>query len=531
MEAISVMLVDDERLAIEDLRNLIRWDEYGFEIVAEATNGKKALGLYEKYFPQIVIVDIRMPVMDGLEFSRRLLSHGRHTKIILLTAYKDFEYAKQAIEIGVSNYILKHDINEQSLLSELNKIKKELETEKRRHGVLRQQFLKEVLEGRTPDEWIRYENKDYIENPKENFALLLVHLDVPYPVMDGFVHITGNPIDERLDLTGLILPESIYYMEKISIDHETLAILVSIKKIYSQREVRETLYQTACHIQKKFRQQWGDTVSIVMTSTSCGIEGISPLYQKALNVIRYSVFAGREKIFRHQELFDRISHSPINVEPGLGRMSKSLKSVEINLVEAEIENLFMLATFPGWNYFGLKKVCSGLLYLLENYRQNNALASISADVPNRNDEWTDCWYSVDGIKCWFKEEFAKALKSVMDIKANGYSKKVQKAINYIEKHYSDDLTAERLGELFEINGIYLSQLLKKETGYTFLEYLTNCRIKAAKDLLATGKYKVYEVAEMVGYKTSQYFSQVFRKVTGINPLDFMEGGENDENEH
>lgn len=106
MKELKVLIVDDEILAIEYLRDLIPWREYGYEIVGEATNARQALELFVKHRPQIVISDICMPGMDGLEFCGKILALDSSAKILLLTAYKEFEYAKKAIELGVCNYLL-----------------------------------------------------------------------------------------------------------------------------------------------------------------------------------------------------------------------------------------------------------------------------------------------------------------------------------------------------------------------------------------------------------------------------------------
>ena len=119
---LKVMIVDDEILAINHMKNLIQWEGYGFEIAAESTNPVKAIDLYKKVLPDILIVDIRMPAMDGLEFSRRTLAMNHKVKVILLTSYKDFEYAKQALEMGISNYFLKHELHADTLVVELEKI-------------------------------------------------------------------------------------------------------------------------------------------------------------------------------------------------------------------------------------------------------------------------------------------------------------------------------------------------------------------------------------------------------------------------
>ena len=127
------------------------------------------------------------------------------------------------------------------------------------------------------------------------------------------------------------------------------------------------------------------------------------------------------------------------------------------------------------------------------------------------------WYCAADIQSWFINTF----KKIITINRNQYSNRIQNAIQYIHTHYDQDLTMEEVAKNLGISCIYLSKLFKKETGQTFLEYLTNYRMERAKYILSKGDYKVYEVAEQVGYKTSQYFSSVFRKNTGMNPSDYI----------
>ncbi|RKX71270.1 MAG: hypothetical protein DRP60_15085, partial [Spirochaetes bacterium] len=107
-QLVSVMLVDDEIMALNNLKNLIDWEEAGYTIVASETNPRNALESFHKYRPQIVLVDIMMPVMNGLELSREIFALNIPVRILILTSYKDFLYAKEAVEIGISNYLVKH---------------------------------------------------------------------------------------------------------------------------------------------------------------------------------------------------------------------------------------------------------------------------------------------------------------------------------------------------------------------------------------------------------------------------------------
>lgn len=120
---INIMLVDDEVLALDYLKNMVEWEKYGYHIVGCANSGKKALELYDKTTPEIVISDIRMPAMDGLEMTKRLKKKNKDVVVILLSAYKDFEYAKKGIQYGVSDYLLKHELSEEILLEELGRVR------------------------------------------------------------------------------------------------------------------------------------------------------------------------------------------------------------------------------------------------------------------------------------------------------------------------------------------------------------------------------------------------------------------------
>ena len=132
---IKVILVDDEVLALDYLESLIDWESEGFQVVGRATGGKKAWALYEKYKPEIVISDIRMIGMDGLELAGKIKEKNPAAIVVLLSAYKDFEYAQKGIQYGVSNYLLKHELSEESLLAELTHIKAELAKQSKKEKI------------------------------------------------------------------------------------------------------------------------------------------------------------------------------------------------------------------------------------------------------------------------------------------------------------------------------------------------------------------------------------------------------------
>jgi two-component system response regulator YesN len=168
-----------------------------------------------------------------------------------------------------------------------------------------------------------------------------------------------------------------------------------------------------------------------------------------------------------------------------------------------------------------RQLCHGLILILEQYRERMG-QPLYTELAQRGELNTSGWYQVQSIRLWFREEFSQLLGQIR--KGRNYSQKVQQAIWYIHRNYKLELTLDLLGDELSVSGEHLRHVFKEETGRTVMDYLTWYRMEKAKALLKSGHYKVYEVSDMVGYKTSQYFSLVFKKWTGMIPLEFWRGG-------
>ncbi|HEX7714408.1 MAG TPA: response regulator [Bacillota bacterium] len=520
---IKVMIVDDEILAIEDLEQLIPWRQHGFEIVATATGSQKALELYEKHRPQIIFVDIRMPAMDGLEFSRRVLAYRYPVRIVLLTAYKDFEYAQQAVALGVSNYLLKHDVNEASLLKELNKLRDDLENTFRRDAIVKQRLIKRILTGESPGDWSGGELRLINQNP-ENLALLLIHPVTPY--LERFKAISGMHPVKISDIKEVPLPDGIYCADGFDLDELGFIVLVGMKRVNSQAEERERLYQYALALQNYLCEANHQNVAIIISRSCAQIEVLPLLYQRMIRARQYLVFYHPKQILCSDDLPVITGLQTTDIDRDLQILAQSLRETDCSGVQSAIGELFQ-GVLSSRNPEQLKRICDELLERLEHYRNHHGLSSLM-ELHKQGKLNLESLSYYTGLQDWFRDQFDGTIRQVFELNQGRYSKKVQQAISHIRQHYAADLTVENVAGALGISGVYLSQLFKKETHRTFLEYLTEHRIKIAKDLLQSGDYKIYEVAAMVGYKTSQYFSHVFRKVTGVYPVDYREGATRNE---
>ncbi|MGL5435811.1 MAG: response regulator transcription factor [Lachnospiraceae bacterium] len=335
MEFISTMIVEDEKIILEDIKTIIDWRQHGFDIVATAVNGKQGLSKYEQFRPALIISDIKMPVMDGISMLKSIKRQNPSVQFLVLSAYSDFQYAKEAIRLGAQDYILKTELSAGYMLEKLNVI-------------------------------------NNLINREQNsaFRSIITHFS------------------EAITSTPAILTNSNFAAQLLAAE--------SLPPTIYQRIIDET---------------------------------------QALLLKRYHDIGLKEPTTKLQQ------------PQSLTDLNK-----QVQTVLSEIESLYEM------------------IYVRQ------------------------------------------------------FSPIIINAIDYILLHYSNpNIKISDIGAYVGLSSGRLSVLFKEALGQTINEYITERRIEEAKKLLLSGKYKVYEISELVGYKTSQYFSQVFTQATGQNPNNYRKG--------
>jgi two-component system response regulator YesN len=516
MGKLKLLIADDEQLVIEDIKNLLDWQKLNIEIIGQALNGKSAMNLFLKHRPEIVITDIRMPIMDGLKLSQQILAIDPTVKIILLTAYKDFEYAKQAISLGISQYLLKNDINEISLYEKIKVIQKELSNQESTRRIIIREKLKHVLQIGTDIEDI---------NPlddilKSELALFLIQLDEDFYIL------------EKEDKQSIILKCKNDFLESISeyiscsfaeiirLEYNQCMIVISTPEMHSYSKKQEILFKVALVIQEKYKLLYDQDISILI-----GIEteknNYGFLFQDIMRCAKYKIFFGMHKIIWLRDILNKYGLIDEDVQFVFTNLEKEFKSGNQEKVTEEIKSLFKYFYQFKWNLRALNNLCTQLIYIFNSlckdyYRINFNFIyekECRGNMPSRD---------LDQIADIFIKIYQIGLNYIDNHNNDKYSKKVQQCLQYIYKNYDKDITVDNVGEYLNISGVYLSQLLKKDLGKTFLECLTEYRIQIAKQYLDSSDYKMYEIANKIGYKTSQYFSHVFKKITGQSPFEYKE---------
>lgn len=495
----KVLVVEDMDLTRDDILHLIDWEKHGFELLPDARNGKIGLEYAKRYQPDIVITDIKMPVMTGLDMVEALMNLEKRPAVILLTAYEEFELAKRALQMGVQTFMLKYEIDEDILLRELNRCVEGLKRQKNIEELrLRQKLryiMKDNLEGLGVEE--------NILGWKGSASLFFLQI----PSLDGREILNEEKVQDILEQNIEAEKFRVVYMRERGL------VIFRKDKIYlSEFQNRDSVMHFAARVQRVIEQEFGKNVAIAVGGSIKTNKDIPICWQRAERVMGNYVFEKgscilekppeENKIDMSRTLKENIQEIEVDMENGnFVQALGVLKNIRAELVRSR-------------NIYWYKKIVNRLTYLLEE----NILEIEQKEAEEKVGTLKEECGRITVFE--FCEKFEEIVKVLEEEECEQFSGKIRRAKAYIREHYAQDISLNELADHMGMNPMYLSRLFKKEMGMNFSAYLTKIRIEKAIELLRQGDYKIYEVSQMVGYQTVQYFSKVFKKETGKSPKDF-----------
>lgn len=509
---LNVMLVDDEIMVLKHMENIVDWETNGFQIASVETRAIQGIEKLHQSMIDVIFVDIRMPGMDGFEFSKRAIKINPNVEIIILTSYGDFDYAKEALKIGVSSYLLKHEMNQENFEGELKQIRSRILSKKRDNQVILSQFLLKHLsfpKSMKPDE-LDYIRKMLSIANKNIISFLVVRDREIFPA-------------EKKQGESLFEEELINYIElnykgmvPILINNDECLVVTPFNPIISQREILEKIHINAYELQRHIKKQFSKSVSIIPSFTLLDIEDLPNVYRDLKALEKYLIFFDQSKILYRREinLMHKTNENKINTI--LRTIETALRNMNTQLVLKEI-NLFFAACEKNFDTNGFYYFMDSFQNLLRNFYQEYQMIY----TYDRDLNFVEEVYSVFEMHEKIELFIEKMMVAVEQENLNQYSSKIKSVIMYLMENYMYDIKIEDVAEQTNISGEYLRHIFKDEVGKGFSEYLTELRIEKAKALLAEDKYKLYEIAEMVGYSSGSYFGTVFKKVTGMKPQRYV----------
>ncbi len=511
----KVLIVDDEVFVRRGLFNLLTWSSLQFEICGEAENGSQALALIKQLTPDLVIVDIRMPVMDGLELIRQVYEHGEHQpSFIILSGYPDFSYAQQAFRYNVSDYILK-PVDENELTATLKRIAVTL-NQKQLLAMTREKPLVEVIiESLTQAE------------PNEQVMTQITHtLDLP--LTSSYTYIIAEVQDMQPHRELEVMPPLQSLLQRyFNLDGQPLLLHERDNNQYgfivpslwlNTPAVTERLSYT--RLLQSMENHLSTPMALFIGHPVDHLREIVHSRVSADECLNYRFASGFDRIFMASELLELpLYYFDIDEE----LHSKLMYEVEANRKEGYRNAAEAIFVAFEKRYFAPGAVA--------NTVRRCMIAIINIIRQLDGDEKSLTW--LDEMLHWqakcrnlnqlqhvflnFIEEAADYIASIRGVKGEGTIEKVKK---YIDGHFRENIYLKGIAAEFHMNPIYLGQLFRKNYGVYFNEYVLSLRIEEAKRLLRQTKKRMYEISEQVGFQNADYFAAQFEKLENMTPTDY-----------
>ncbi|MDO7908773.1 response regulator [Paenibacillus sp. JX-17] len=512
---LKVLLVDDEPIMLEGLRFMVDWNRLGFEVCGTARDGEDALELIHQLQPHLVITDIRMPVIDGLELIQRVSSIGFWTKFIVVSGYSDFEYAKRAIQYGVSSYLTK-PLEEPELEREIElaarRIRNELTTQKDQNNkfkYVKMEMMSRLLLTRS-DEVASGLQEQLLELDEET----MFHCVIVNRVDDPFVEISEESVDYYDACTAALFGyASVCRIYPFSIARFCYGFILT-SRTDSFRILTESLEAFAEQSGSHFAQP----LSLAVSRTHTGIRQLQSAYMEALAAWLDDPVSACNRIRYFED--DHRRHVDLVPDPLRRTLLQSVESGQIESISPSIHRLFIF-------------FCSriGTTVWIEAFLANlklELLAPISRMGGNPGD-WEKKWctarasVSLDELKAQTIQELEEAAAWFANRRECMKDSIVMEAMDYIRKHYRGKLKLQDVAGSLHVNPAYLGQRLKSQLGMSFHEFLHSLRIEEAKKLLRRTDLNICDVAQRVGYSDAEYFTEKFKAYNGMSPSVYKKG--------
>lgn len=478
----KVLIVDDEPLARAGLRTLYDWNANGFQVVGEASNGKRALTAMKDVHVDIVITDIAMPVMDGLEFSKAARKQYPNTKIILLSCHNEFDFACEAMRLGASDYLLKAQLEPGDLHRSLSHLHRQITQERRTLG---ERSLIAALDGF--DDW---------RNPAEDDRDDSYFISVCTPERQSFDH-----YDRLKDMFYRVVPNG--YASRYG-SKQTVMWLPAKDEC------------SALQMMAQLHLLWLDAglgCTVGLSGLCLSSSELRTAYSDAAAAAQRQFFEGSGRVYT---LAKRGAESKKETNKFNECKTALMNALQQGFTEKAYEMLVKIVS--AWDEaFTRDEVASQAKELMHVFL--SAERAHKADLADQLAEIERCPH-IQALKAFLFTSFDR-LCPVNEGNEDYHGKCMQKAVDYIKRSYTDDIGLADVASHVSMSRNYFSEQFKKHTGLTFIDFLTNTRLQAAKKLLQEEQFKIYEVAVRSGFNDVKHFSKRFKKVFGQSPKEFQ----------
>lgn len=528
----KLIIADDEKWVRTTVRTLIPFEKLDMTLACEATNGIEALELCRQHEPDILVTDIMMPGLTGLELIKELRRIMPKMKIVIISGYNDFEYARTAMKYGITDYLLK-PVDENELLQVLERIKKEIGEQARLSKVLEdgeeqvkkalpvmcEAFLNQLISRNSMTaEKIRSELQRYgIEIPNNTFAVCVTAPDETIKP-DG----DRNRFEQYKTLVKRTMK---HYTGAVTFPlSQDKTILVSIlNNDCSRADLEEAFRICRLILERKLDM----SISCGVSCTTHQVGMLADIFLKACEALETRFWEGGGTLAWYRPDLFSDGKSLTLSEETLNKITLNLKLSNMQTAVSYVEGLCSsmkaernvkpaIAREFFWQF--LQSIITMLNIQLPFIRQETM---VTGEHPYERIKGT---LFLSGLEGCINEQIERIYNFYHDKNPLDNNNLVENAKKIIEKNYAGDISLEQVAKHVHLSPAYLSELFKKETGMSFIDYKTIIRIEHAKKLLETPSMSISEISGKVGYSDPKYFSKLFKKITGKTIFEFRKEG-------
>lgn len=516
-----ILIADDEALEREGLEMMVSRMMGGTFQFIHAENGRKAIQLAEEHRPDIIFMDINMPGIQGLEAIKEILSRHPQTKMILVTAYDYFAYAKEAVALGVKDYILK-PAKKEEIVATLQKMVLELDQEKRKRG--EELELKEKLSRLLPVVESEFAIMLMLDYVREMDLQQLIHM-LDYKWDTGYSMVLSFHQEEKRAGEAFYLRKRNVYEAVKSYIKPQLPCIVS-PMIGSQIALFIPCGQNRLNYSHRVESlEWGRrlrqwvegqfTISIAVGIGAIheGMEGLRRSYHEAVMVS--SDPSAIVTVRHYDDILQVTKQESFTLDDEKQLMDALYRLDQEEAVQKFAVMFEKLERSTGGNMEACRNEIIALFLSISRKLSQ-------AGVNGENVAYFKEVHHPDHLRQMAQYRLQHMISEIKDEREKRNVHMIDRAISFIHEKHKEDISMEQVAEYVNLSPYYFSKMFKMQVGETFIDYLTGLRINQAKELIHQQEYSLKEICFEIGYKDPNYFSRVFKKVTGVTPTEYRQ---------
>ncbi len=498
----KVMIVEDEELILQGIRNILDWEALGLDVVHMAHDGTEALQMWEKEPVHIVVTDISMPEMDGLTLLRKIREKEEQVCFIILTGYDEFDYAREAIRLGVENYILK-PINEEELERQLRETAQKLEELDKK----KLQYIDEK------NQWLHFLNGKAEKEEYRKFEKMLELEDNGESYHAAVMKWNTDELKEQKLAEVLVELKKESGLKIVHLPPDNLLMILG-----DGEKDESGVLEYFSELQNRMESSYDMMTFIGVGSSFHNIEQLPEAYRAARKLQKYLIIEGYGSCISQKQIGSRKTEAVLMDE---SQFRKYILKKEKEPAVAYIEDLFINNIRKDASAGSLYQTAVKMAMLLQDIKKEYKLESDRFyDLP----ELMETIFGADdilGIKAAFISEITEIIECMHE-EDSQYTPVVRQIMAEVQQNYKEDMNLKTLAYKYHMNASYLGQIFQKEVGCSFAQYLSDKKNGIAKDLILNTNMKINDIARQVGYPDTSYFYRKFKQCYGVSPASLRE---------